>query len=128
MINKEPRAMFAIGGDDWPGIAKLAEECGEVVQVIGKLMGTGGRTDHWDGTDLREKLIEEIGDLMAACVFVGLENGIAGESQARAANKLEIFYEWRNPNRCNIASEQTSFNFYCTREPEHGGTCAAVPV
>lgn len=30
--------MFSIGSKRWPGISKLIEECGEVLQIAGKLM------------------------------------------------------------------------------------------
>jgi hypothetical protein len=36
---------FAIGSDAWPGTSKLLEEQGELVQVLGKLMATGGHED-----------------------------------------------------------------------------------
>jgi len=32
---------------EWPGLAKLNEESGELVQVIGKLMMTHGERAHW---------------------------------------------------------------------------------
>lgn len=61
---------FAIGSDVWPGLSKLAEECGEVVQVVGKLMATGGAAEHWDGTNLHNRLLDELADLCAAIGFV----------------------------------------------------------
>jgi NTP pyrophosphatase (non-canonical NTP hydrolase) len=86
---------FAIGSRVWPGISKLVEECGEVVQVCGKLLGTGGERKHWDGSDLRERLSEEIADVLAAVQFVIAHNGldpvvIAG----RVSEKLQRFEEW----------------------------------
>lgn len=86
--------MFAIGSKKWNGLAKLSEESGEVVQVIGKLTATGGEAEHWDGTNLRDRLIEEIGDVLAACVFVGEYNGFIDEIGVRAATKLTIFRQW----------------------------------
>lgn len=95
-MSKHPE-MFAIGSPRWPGIAKLDEEAGEVLQVIGKLMGTGGETNHWDGTDLQARLIEEIGDVLAACEFVVSVNHLDHESvNARRAEKLALFYRWHN--------------------------------
>lgn len=47
-INKEPRTMFAIGGNKWPGLAKVSEECSEVSAIIAKLMGTCGDPNYWD--------------------------------------------------------------------------------
>lgn len=88
---------FAFGSDNWPGLAKLAEESGEVVQVVGKLMMTGGEPHHWDGTDLRTRLIEEMADVVAAVRFVGTYNLTdleVDELEARADRKLKQFIEW----------------------------------
>lgn len=65
-----PAGPFSIGSALWPGISKLVEEAGEVTQVCGKLIGSGGDINHWDGTNLKERLEDEIGDLIAACMFV----------------------------------------------------------
>lgn len=95
MINKEPRAMFAIGGDEWPGLGKVSEECSEVSTIIAKLMGTGGDPNYWDGTDLRQRLIEELGDTLAACEFASYHNEIWREVLDRKNAKLHLFYQWR---------------------------------
>lgn len=89
---KPPPDMFAIGSPQWPGLSKLAEESGEVVQVIGKLMGNGGERDHWDGTNLRARLFDEVADLLAACDFVVEMNGFNLEQRRQA--KLELFRKW----------------------------------
>lgn len=85
---------FAFGSETLPGLAKLSEESGEVVQIIGKLMMTGGRFDHWSG-DLEPKLVEEIGDLSAALIFVtrhaGLDQAAIVE---RTKSKLDLFEKW----------------------------------
>jgi NTP pyrophosphatase (non-canonical NTP hydrolase) len=87
---------FSIGQDLWPGIAKLAEECGEVIQVIGKLIATGGRTDHWSGLDLRVALEDEIADLRAAIAFVAAHNETLNVDRinGRVFRKTELFEEW----------------------------------
>lgn len=87
-------SIFAIGSRQWPGLSKLTEEAGEVQQVIGKLMGTGGVIVHWDGTDLRQRLIEETGDVLAAGQFVARANFIEAEVEKRRAEKLALFWEW----------------------------------
>lgn len=47
---------FSLGSRTWPGLSKLVEECGEVLQIAGKIMGTGGTVQHWDGKgDLDER-------------------------------------------------------------------------
>lgn len=88
--------MFAIGSPKWPGLSKLSEESGEVVQIIGKLMGTGGEPMHWEGTDLRVRLQEEIADALAASDFVVAMNPELDvlAIEARRAKKLKLFYEW----------------------------------
>ncbi len=85
---------YAIGSSLWPGISKLIEEAGEVVQVAGKLLATGGAVDHWDGTNLRDRLIEEMGDLLAAIEFAAHANKIEADVMARAAEKLSLFRGW----------------------------------
>lgn len=89
---------FAFGDETWPGIAKLSEECGEVVQVIGKLMMTHGDPVHWSG-DLRQQLMEEMADVMAAVQFVGEICLTAGEREAiadRCAEKRAKFQRWHD--------------------------------
>lgn len=88
--------MFAIGSSQWPGLGKVAEEAGEVLQVMGKLMGTGGRVDHWDGTNLRQRLAEELGDLLAAADFSSQVNGLGQLVEKRRRARLALFWKWRN--------------------------------
>lgn len=90
--------MYSIGADEWPGLSKLIEEAGEIIQVGGKILGTGGQEKHWDGTNLRERMIEELADLYAAIkFFVGtnLTQEERREWMKRADQKRELFYEWR---------------------------------
>jgi NTP pyrophosphatase (non-canonical NTP hydrolase) len=89
--------MFAIGDSIWPGISKLNEEAGEVIQVIGKLMGTGGRTEHWDGAgDLKTRLQEEMGDLHGGHASSSmLQNGLDRKAlDERSRKKLDLFIKW----------------------------------
>lgn len=87
---------FAIGSDVWPGLAKLAEECGELVQVIGKLVAMGGCTSHFDGTDLQLRLTEEMADVQAALEFVRRFNPVLDQYllSGRAFEKLSTFKRW----------------------------------
>lgn len=86
---------FAIGSDVWPGVSKLIEEMGELAQVLGKLLGTSGSTDHWDGTDLLERLYNELADVQAALWFVMIANDLNPDRIAiRSASKLRKFTEW----------------------------------
>lgn len=86
---------YSIGSKVWPGLSKMIEECGELLQVAGKLIGSGGETAHWDGTDLRERLIEEMGDVTAALIFFSEHNEVPGIAD-RAERKLDLFEEWHN--------------------------------
>jgi NTP pyrophosphatase (non-canonical NTP hydrolase) len=88
--------MFHFGDPRWPGIAKLNEECGELIQVIGKLMGSHGEDTGWDGTDLRERLILEMANVAAALGFVEGELNRDERSIFRrvAAGKLNQFRQW----------------------------------
>lgn len=90
--------MFAIGDKEWPGLSKLMEEAGEVIQVGGKLMGSRGEVKHWSG-DLREKFVEELGDLYAAILFFAEKNLTDIEAEElcdRMMNKYTKFVEWHD--------------------------------
>ncbi len=52
-------------------LALLAEECGEVIQVIGKILRHGYESYHPEGnTSNRELLALEVSDVMAALVLM----------------------------------------------------------
>lgn len=88
---------FALGGDVLPGAAKVLEEMGELQQVLGKFLATGGSPEHWDGSDLRQRLIEELGDLSAAILIFGDLNLTHEESErvnARGRDKYALFSQW----------------------------------
>lgn len=87
---------FAFGDKVWPGTAKIVEESGEVLQVIGKLMMTHGHPDHWSG-NLVDKLNEEIADLVAATeVFCTLNKERLNRPALveRANRKIDHFMGW----------------------------------
>lgn len=87
---------FAFGDEVWPGLAKLNEECGEVVVEIGKLMMTHGDPNHWSG-DLRKRLLAEIADVEAAIVFVLRHNLSHLERMAmarRVTDKVALYEVW----------------------------------
>jgi len=93
-------ATYNLGSRVWPGLSKLVEEAGEVVQVGGKIMGTGGEPEHWDGTNLLRRAGEEVADLSAACrVFFQL-NGLDGAPWVleREKHKYQLFLQWHFDN------------------------------
>ncbi|GAA2390099.1 hypothetical protein [Dactylosporangium salmoneum] len=91
-----PAGPYEIGSDVWPGLAKLAEEAGELIQVLAKLIGVSGRERYYDESDLRKRLIEECGDLTAAIAFFTETNGLGTEVDARARQKLATFRHWHD--------------------------------
>jgi NTP pyrophosphatase (non-canonical NTP hydrolase) len=91
---------YCIGSDEWNGLSKLIEECGEVLQVAGKIIGAEGETLHWDGTDLRERLTKEMGDLIAAVEYVTVKNELdIAAMRAQADSKLTLFRRWDSQTR-----------------------------
>lgn len=88
---------FSIGSKVWPGTSKLLEEMGELQQVLGKLLGSAGEANHWDGSDLRKRLVEEIGDLKAAIEFFQSKNMSVAEQydvETRRDTKFVLFQTW----------------------------------
>ncbi len=86
---------FSIGSRIWPGISKLIEECGEAVQVCGKLLGSSGEINHWDGSNLKTRLEDELGDLLAAIDFVIDHCGLnSAYVLTRMQRKRERFEKW----------------------------------
>lgn len=97
---------YSIGSAKWPGLSKLIEEAGEVQQVCGKLIGSGGNVDHWDGSTLNLRLEEEIADLLAACHFVGDVNGLDWRRiYRRSTQKLTQFHKWHQDEQANASLE-----------------------
>ena len=92
----------------WPGLAKLAEECGEVVQVVGKIIGTGGTMTFRDGQVIdRSRLVEEMADLEAIIGFV-VEHAFTEAEKAASARrqiqKIELFERWRTEELTDVES------------------------
>jgi NTP pyrophosphatase (non-canonical NTP hydrolase) len=90
---------FAIGSDVWPGLAKLSEECGELTQVIGKIMAfPDPDAIHPDGQGkLHDRLTAEMADVMAACEYVMEFNSVKkGKVKDRIRMKIARFVKWHN--------------------------------
>lgn len=79
--------------EHYKGIFKLIEECGEVLQIAGKL-GPFPHERHPDGgEDLRERLQKELADLQAAILYVQMENKL-NPMKGRRELKLANFNQW----------------------------------
>lgn len=91
MARKKP-TKFYIGADQWPGLSKVMEEAAEVVQVASKIIGTDGVVSPWGDADLRVKLTEELGDLLAAITFLAEREKL--NIIDRAGLKLAQYNNW----------------------------------
>jgi NTP pyrophosphatase (non-canonical NTP hydrolase) len=78
------------------GLAKLLEECGELVQIASKKLAYFHTDQHPDGAgSLQERMEDEMGDVLAAITFCIFSFGLNAERiQARTKMKLERFMAW----------------------------------
>lgn len=91
-----PEEVKTVRGNCWHGAHKLSEECGELVQVLGKL-AVYPSGDHPDGKgSLITRLEEEIADVMAAQAYVIGANPQLSmlRIQRRMEQKHAKFCEW----------------------------------
>lgn len=88
------------------GLAKLIEECGELLQVAGKKLAYYHVDEHPDGKgQLTPRIAEEVADVMAACDFVrahmfGTE--LNRMIDARRDAKFTRFQQWESDPRKNL--------------------------
>lgn len=77
------------------GLAKLAEECGELLQVVGKKLAYP-EGDHPDGVGpLDERMQEEMADVMAAILFTANKLKLDVEAIGnRMETKIALFEKW----------------------------------
>ena len=88
---------YTIGGTNWPGMIKMVEEAGELIQVCSKIIGNNGNADrHYSGTNLRLLLEEELADMQATILFFKENNELDSIFiEQRTQTKLEKFRKWR---------------------------------
>ena len=81
--------------EHWRGIGKLGEECGELLQVIGKAIPFPVG-DHPDGKGpVSERFIEECADVYAALDYFCEVNGLPiGAIQVRRQEKCCQYHQW----------------------------------
>lgn len=94
---------YSIGSDEWPGLSRLIEECGELLQVAGKIIGSGGSARHYDGTDLGAALAEEVADVLAAVMYARAHmTGLVphrDDISRRVQAKFEQYQRWDHAGR-----------------------------
>lgn len=81
------------------GLVKLSEECAEAIQVAQKLIAYPALRfsveTHPDGTVLRDRLEEELGDALAAIEFVTYKLELQNLAiRQRTEEKLCLYYKW----------------------------------
>lgn len=78
------------------GYAKLIEEMGELTQVAGKRLAYYTTDDHPDGgPPLRERLVNEMGDVIAAINFVAEQEDLDwSQVIMRSIDKKRVYERW----------------------------------
>ncbi len=83
------------------GLAKLIEECGELIQIAAKKQAFFYTDIHPDGAgSMKVRMEEEIADVFAACVFVTETFQLDDvKIEERIKKKLMLFRGWqKDPN------------------------------
>lgn len=122
---------YSFGTDLHPGFAKIVEESGELLEVIGKILVIGGSTIHWTG-DLRKALHSEMADVSAALDFYVAqpENMSTDERQLffkRKMTKLAKFENWQaNPDPLPECGFENPVLMYGDGTVRADKTCASI--
>lgn len=82
------------------GLIKLSEECGELIQVAMKRV-TCPEAIHWDGSNQKARLEEEIADVLAATAVV-IANFELDQDRitSRIDSKKDLFEGWLKDEQC----------------------------
>jgi hypothetical protein len=93
MTSPNPQPADGREQERWRGIGKLTEECGEVLQLLGKAIAFPSG-DHPDGLgSMRERLPLELADLKAAIEYFERSNKLRVDT-FRQAEKVTLFEKW----------------------------------
>lgn len=80
---------------DKNGLTKLIEECGELIQIAAKKSAFMHTDMHPDCTDMRDRMEDEIADVLAACDFVMKHFQLNQEAIFdRSRDKFRTFEKW----------------------------------
>lgn len=94
---------YAIGSERHAGLAKIIEECGELIEVCAKIIGNGGSFEYYDGTELDARLAQELADVLAAIQYTRAHNiGLVAFSDyinKRKEDKFRLFQAWDQAER-----------------------------
>ena len=77
------------------GLTKLVEELSELVVVAAKRIAYPNDLYHPDGSNQRERLQDEMGDVLAIIEYVRNTQALnLAQIQARQATKLRLYRQW----------------------------------
>lgn len=78
------------------GLTKLSEECGELIQIAQKKIAFPHTDDHPDKKgSLKQRLQEEIADVLAACsIVIDINKLDTTTISNRVKTKYELFDTW----------------------------------
>lgn len=106
------------------GLAKLTEECGELITAASKKMECMGSDSYW-GTDkpISQMLEEEMADVLATIRFVTINFGLNQDRIGqRMKKKLDLYLEWHQDpeNEFGPAGKPSEEDVTKTCVPEYG--------
>lgn len=110
LIEGHVQPQYSFNGPLLPGIAKIVEEAGEVTQVFGKLLMTGGEQINFDGTDLLTELLKETADLAATLDFfqnyavANMDQETYAAWLQRRRSKLDKFISYRTEEKARTGA------------------------
>jgi hypothetical protein len=92
LLASDPPGPYSIGSDTWPGLATLAADAAQVVEVVSAITGNGDDTGP-DAARLRESLQDQLGDLRAAIDYVIGKNALDWNAINRRRDRKRSRYE-----------------------------------
>jgi len=92
LLASEPPGRYGIGSDTWPGLATLAADAAQVVQVVSAIIGSGEDAGP-EAARLRECLQDQLGDLRAAIDYVIGKNALDWNAVNRRRDRRRSRYE-----------------------------------
>jgi hypothetical protein len=92
LLASDPPGPYGIGSDTWPGLATLAADAAQVVEVVSAIIGNGNDTGP-DAARLRESLQDQLGDLRAAIDYVISKNALDWNAVNRRRDRQRSRYE-----------------------------------
>lgn len=98
------------------GLVKLSEECGELIQAAMKRV-TCPDDIHWDGSNLKERLADEIADVRAASLVVEeLCDLDSLRIVERVHRKRELFLYWHGGGEATAIVKESDDSWKATVE------------